>query len=152
QEMNLPDLGVLPRHAALGTSCPDHFLRTKVRPLVLDLPPAAPLDEAVARLKELHAAYREEYAAYYARHARDDSPALRGADPAIVLVPGVGMFSFGKDKQTARVAGEFYLNAINVMRGAEAVSSYTPIEESEKFRIEYWALEEAKLRRMPPPR
>src|SRR5690606_8727698 len=85
-------------------------------------------------------------------HARDDSPALRGADPAIVLVPGVGMFSFGKDKQTARVAGEFYLNAINVMRGAEAVSSYTPIEESEKFRIEYWALEEAKLRRMPPPR
>jgi len=141
-----------PRLAALGTSCPDHFLRTKVRPLVLDLPPAAPLDEAVARLKELHAAYREEYAAYYARHARDDSPALRGADPAIVLVPGVGMFSFGKDKQTARVAGEFYLNAINVMRGAEAVSSYTPIEESEKFRIEYWALEEAKLRRMPPPR
>src|SRR5690606_22125648 len=141
-----------PRLAALGTSCPDHFLRTKVRPLVLDLPPAAPLDEAVARLKELHAAYREEYAAYYARHARDDSPALRGADPAIVLVPGVGMFSFGKDKQTARVAGEFYLNAINVMRGAEAVSSYTPIEESEKFRIEYWALEEAKLRRMPPLR
>ncbi|MFG3024120.1 bifunctional aldolase/short-chain dehydrogenase [Streptomyces sp. NPDC048254] len=141
-----------PRLAALGTSCPDHFLRTKVRPLVLDLPPTAPLDEAVARLKELHAAYREEYAAYYRRHALPDSPAMRGADPAIVLVPGVGMFSFGKDKQTARVAGEFYVNAINVMRGAEAVSAYAPIEESEKFRIEYWALEEAKLRRMPRPK
>ncbi|MFJ3988091.1 bifunctional aldolase/short-chain dehydrogenase [Streptomyces sp. NPDC090032] len=141
-----------PRLAALGTSCPDHFLRTKVRPLVLDLPPTAPLDEAVARLKELHAEYREEYAAYYARHAGPDSPAMRGADPAIVLVPGVGMFSFGKDKQTARVAGEFYVNAINVMRGAEAVSAYAPIEESEKFRIEYWSLEEAKLRRMPKPR
>ncbi|MET8482355.1 bifunctional aldolase/short-chain dehydrogenase [Streptomyces tendae] len=141
-----------PRLAALGTSCPDHFLRTKVRPLVLDLPATAPLDEAVARLKELHAAYREEYAAYYERHAEPDSPAMRGADPAIVLVPGVGMFSFGKDKQTARVAGEFYVNAINVMRGAEAVSTYAPIEESEKFRIEYWALEEAKLRRMPRPK
>ena len=141
-----------PRLAALGTSCPDHFLRTKVRPLVLDLPPSAPLDEAVTRLEELHAVYREEYDAYYERHAEPDSPAMRGADPAIVLVPGVGMFSFGKDKQTARVAGEFYLNAINVMRGAEAVSAYAPIEESEKFRIEYWALEEAKLRRMPPPK
>ncbi|MER5583064.1 bifunctional aldolase/short-chain dehydrogenase [Streptomyces asoensis] len=141
-----------PRLAALGTSCPDHFLRTKVRPLVLDLPPATPLEEAIARLGELHAAYREEYAAYYDRHADADSPAMRGADPAIVLVPGVGMFSFGKDKQTARVAGEFYVNAVNVMRGAEAVSSYAPIEESEKFRIEYWALEEAKLRRMPEPK
>ncbi|MFH8765511.1 bifunctional aldolase/short-chain dehydrogenase [Streptomyces althioticus] len=141
-----------PRLAALGTSCPDHFLRTKVRPLVLDLPPSAPLDEAVTRLEELHADYRQEYAAYYERHAEPDSPAMRGADPAVVLVPGVGMFSFGKDKQTARVAGEFYLNAINVMRGSEAVSTYAPIEESEKFRIEYWALEEAKLRRMPPPK
>ncbi len=141
-----------PRLAALGTSCPDHFLRTKVRPLVLDLPPTAPLEEALARLTELHGAYREEYAAYYRRHALPGSPGMRGADPAIVLVPGVGMFSFGKDKQTARVAGEFYVNAINVMRGAEAVSSYAPIEESEKFRIEYWALEEAKLRRMPRPR
>ncbi|WP_407548591.1 bifunctional aldolase/short-chain dehydrogenase [Streptomyces sp. Pv4-95] len=141
-----------PRLAALGTSCPDHFLRTKVRPLVLDLPPSAPLDEAVARIEELHAEYRDAYAAYYARHAEPDSPPMRGADPAIVLVPGVGMFSFGKDKQTARVAGEFYLNAVNVMRGAEAVSTYAPIEESEKFRIEYWALEEAKLRRMPKPR
>ncbi|GAB2980339.1 bifunctional rhamnulose-1-phosphate aldolase/short-chain dehydrogenase [Streptomyces pseudoechinosporeus] len=141
-----------PRLAALGTSCPDHFLRTKVRPLVLDLPPTASVDESIARLKELHAEYREEYAAYYERHAQPDSPAMRGADPAIVLVPGVGMFSFGKDKQTARVAGEFYVNAINVMRGAEAVSTYAPIEESEKFRIEYWALEEAKLQRMPKPK
>lgn len=141
-----------PRLAALGTSCPDHFLRTKVSPLVLDLPADAPLDEAVARLESLHAEYREAYRAYYDRHATPESPAMRGADPAIVLVPGVGMFSFGKDKQTARVAGEFYLNAINVMRGAEAVSSYAPIEESEKFRIEYWELEEAKLRRMPPPK
>lgn len=141
-----------PRLAALGTSCPDHFLRTKVRPLVLDLPPSAPLDEVTSRLARLHGQYRAQYAAYYDRHADADSPAMRGADPAIVLVPGVGMFSYGKDKQTARVAGEFYLNAINVMRGAEAVSSYAPIEESEKFRIEYWALEEAKLRRMPAPK
>ncbi|MGW3370607.1 bifunctional aldolase/short-chain dehydrogenase [Streptomyces hydrogenans] len=141
-----------PRLAALGTSCPDHFLRTKVRPLVLDLPPTAPLDETVTRLRALHAAYREEYAAYYRRHALPDSPPMRGADPAIVLVPGVGMFSFGKDKQTARVAGEFYVNAINVMRGAEAVSAYAPIEEAEKFRIEYWELEEAKLRRLPKPK
>ncbi|MEV6793139.1 bifunctional aldolase/short-chain dehydrogenase [Streptomyces sp. NPDC051320] len=141
-----------PRLAALGTSCPDHFLRTKVRPLVLDLPPTSTVEEAVARLKELHTAYREDYAAYYHRHADADSPAMRGADPAIVLVPGVGMFSFGKDKQTARVAGDFYINAINVMRGAEAVSAYAPIEESEKFRIEYWALEEAKLQRMPDPK
>ncbi|RDL07109.1 rhamnulose-1-phosphate aldolase/alcohol dehydrogenase [Streptomyces sp. HB202] len=141
-----------PRLAALGTSCPDHFLRTKVRPLVLDLPPTVELTEAISRLDELHTAYREEYAAYYTRHAEPESPPMRGADPAIVLIPGVGMFSFGKDKQTARVAGEFYLNAINVMRGAEAVSSYAPIEESEKFRIEYWALEEAKLRRIPRPK
>jgi rhamnulose-1-phosphate aldolase/alcohol dehydrogenase len=141
-----------PRLAALGTSCPDHFLRTKVRPLVLDLPADAPLEQVVARLAELHTEYRAEYRAYYERHAVAGSPAMRGADPAIVLVPGVGMFSFGKDKQTARVAGEFYVNAINVMRGAEAVSSYSPIEESEKFRIEYWDLEEAKLRRMPAPK
>ncbi|MEV4146766.1 bifunctional aldolase/short-chain dehydrogenase [Amycolatopsis sp. NPDC049691] len=138
--------------AALGTSCPDHFLRTKVRPLVVDLPGSAPLEDVVARLKELHAEYRDSYRAYYERHATPDSPAMRGADPAIVLVPGVGMFSFGKDKQTARVAGEFYVNAINVMRGAEAVSTYAPIPESEKFRIEYWALEEAKLRRLPKPK
>ncbi|MDQ2583766.1 bifunctional aldolase/short-chain dehydrogenase [Saccharothrix yanglingensis] len=138
--------------AALGTSCPDHFLRTKVTPLVVDLPGTASVDEITARLRELHAAYREDYRAYYERHAGPDSPAMRGADPAIVLVPGVGMFSFGRAKQTARVAGEFYVNAINVMRGAESVSTYRPIPESEKFRIEYWALEEAKLARMPEPK
>jgi rhamnulose-1-phosphate aldolase/alcohol dehydrogenase len=140
------------RLAALGTSCPDHFLRTKVRPLVLDRPAAAPPDAVRARLAELHAAYREDYRGYYERYATASSPPMRGADPAIVLVPGVGMFSFGADKQTARVAGEFYLNAINVMRGAESVSAYTPISEAEKFRIEYWALEEAKLARRPKPR
>ncbi|MFF2112571.1 bifunctional aldolase/short-chain dehydrogenase [Rhodococcus koreensis] len=140
-----------PRLAALGTSCPDHFLRTKVRPMVLDLPPTASLEEVTARLRELHTAYREDYARYYAEYAEPDSPAMRGADPAIVLVPGVGMFSFGANKQTARVAGEFYVNAINVMRGAEAISTYQPIDEREKFRIEYWALEEAKLARMPKP-
>jgi rhamnulose-1-phosphate aldolase/alcohol dehydrogenase len=141
-----------PELAALGTSCPDHFLRTKVRPLVLDLPPTAPLEAVVTRLRELHAAYREDYRAYYERHADPSSPAMRGADPAIVLVPGVGMFSYGADKQTARVAGEFYVNAINVMRGAESISSYRPIDEAEKFRIEYWELEEAKLRRRPQPK
>ncbi|MGV0743742.1 bifunctional aldolase/short-chain dehydrogenase [Mycolicibacterium sp. XJ870] len=141
-----------PRLAALGTSCPDHFLRTKVKPLVLDLPANAPIEDCKARLADLHDAYRVDYQAYYDRHATADSPAIRGADPAIVLIPGVGMFSYGKDKQTARVAGEFYLNAINVMRGAEAISTYAPIDESEKFRIEYWALEEAKLARMPKPK
>ncbi|MGX7825989.1 bifunctional aldolase/short-chain dehydrogenase [Actinokineospora sp. 24-640] len=141
-----------PRLAALGTSCPDHFLRTKVAPLVLDLPATASVAECAARLRELHKGYREDYQAYYDRHATADSPPMRGADPAIVLVPGVGMFSFGKDKQTARVAGEFYVNAINVMRGAEGLSTYAPISESEKFRIEYWALEEAKLARLPRPR
>jgi rhamnulose-1-phosphate aldolase/alcohol dehydrogenase len=143
------------RHRPLamkGTSCPDHFLRTKVRPLVLDLPADAPFEDAVARLRELHEEYRAEYRSYYERYATAESPPMRGADPAIVLVPGIGMFSFGRDKQTARVAGEFYVNAINVMRGAEALSSYEPIPESEKFRIEYWELEEQKLRRMPPPR
>jgi rhamnulose-1-phosphate aldolase/alcohol dehydrogenase len=138
--------------AGLGTSCPDHFLRTKVRPLVVDLPSGTPVDEVIARLKELHAAYRDDYRSYYQRNAQPDSPAMRGADPAIVLVPGVGMFSFGNNKQTARVASEFYVNAINVMRGAEAVSTYAPIAEAEKFRIEYWGLEEAKLQRLPKPK
>jgi rhamnulose-1-phosphate aldolase/alcohol dehydrogenase len=138
--------------AALGTSCPDHFLRTKVSPMVLDLPGTASVEESGARLKDLHEQYRKDYAAYYERNATPNSPAMRGADPAIVLVPGVGMFSFGKDKQTARVAGEFYVNAINVMRGAEALSTYAPIDEAEKFRIEYWALEEAKIARMPKPK
>ena len=140
------------RLAGLGTSCPDHFLRTKVKPMLLDLPPDAPLEKVRARVEALHAAYRQDYAGYYERHATPDSPAMRGADPLIILVPGIGMFSYGKDKQTARVAGEFYVNAINVMRGAEGLSTYAPIDESEKFRIEYWALEEAKLQRMPKPK
>ena len=138
--------------AGLGTSCPDHFLRTKVRPLVVDLPADAPVEDLVTRLADLHEHYRADYASYYERHAASGSPAMRGADPAIILVPGVGMFSYGKDKQTARVAGEFYVNAINVMRGAEAISTYEPIAEAEKFRIEYWSLEEAKLQRMPAPK
>lgn len=141
-----------PALAALGTSCPDHFLRTKVKPLLLDLPAGAPLEDAIARLQELHQEYRADYQAYYDAHATAESPAIRGADPLIVLVPGVGMFSYGANKQTARVAGEFYVNAINVMRGAESLSTYSPISDAEKFRIEYWALEEAKLQRMPKPK
>jgi rhamnulose-1-phosphate aldolase len=141
-----------PALAALGTSCPDHFLRTKVKPLILDLPGTATLEEQIARLHELHEQYRADYQAYYDAHATADSPAIRGADPLIVLIPGVGMFSYGANKQTARVAGEFYVNAINVMRGAEALSRYEPISDAEKFRIEYWALEEAKLQRMPKPK
>ena len=147
-----------PRLAALGTSCPDHFLRTKVKPLLLDLPANASVEASIARLKELHEAYRKDYTKYYEKHAEvstsstTGSPPMRGADPLIVLVPGVGMFSYGANKQTARVAGEFYVNAINVMRGAEAISSYAPISDAEKFRIEYWALEEAKLARMPKPK
>ena len=140
------------RLAELGTSCPDHFLRTKIKPLVLDLPSDASVEDCIARLQELHQQYRADYADYYTTHAEEDSPAMRGADPAIILIPGVGMFSYGANKQTARVAGEFYLNAINVMRGAESVSTYTPIDDREKFWIEYWALEEAKLQRMPKPR
>jgi rhamnulose-1-phosphate aldolase/alcohol dehydrogenase len=141
-----------PRLAALGTSCPDHFLRTKIKPLVLDLPADASVEAAKARLAELHEAYRADYQAYYDRYAGPDSPPIRGADPLIVLIPGVGMFSYGANKQTARVAGEFYVNAINVMRGAEGISTYAPIDEREKFRIEYWALEEAKLARLPKPK
>ena len=130
----------------------DSFLRTKVKPLVLDLPADASVEDTVARLTELHAEYRADYAAYYDAHTTEGSPAMRGADPAIVLVPGVGMFSYGATKQTARVASEFYINAINVMRGAEAISTYSPISDAEKFRIEYWSLEEAKLARMPKPK
>jgi rhamnulose-1-phosphate aldolase len=147
-----------PKLAALGTSCPDHFLRTKVKPLLVDLPANAPVEKVKARLAELHEAYRADYTAYYEKHAvstgstGEEWPAMRGADPLIVLVPGVGMFSYGANKQTARVAGEFYVNAINVMRGAEAISSYSPISDAEKFKIEYWALEEAKLQRMPKPK
>lgn len=137
---------------ALGTSCPDHFLRTKVKPLVLDLPAHASVEESTARLRELHAEYRTDYEAYYNSNATADSPAMRGADPAVFLIPGVGMFSFGKDKQTARVAAEYYVNTINVVRGAEALSTYQPIPDSEKFRVEYWDLEEAKLQRTPKPK
>ncbi|MCW8129021.1 MAG: bifunctional rhamnulose-1-phosphate aldolase/short-chain dehydrogenase [Planctomycetota bacterium] len=140
----------LQRLAATGTSCPDHFLRTKRTPLVMDLDPKAdPLAER-ARLAAQFDQYRADYAGYYERCKHPDSPALRPPDPAIVLWPGVGMFSFAKDKPTARVAAEFYVNAINVMRGAETVSSYVAISEQEAFDIEYWALEEAKLKRMPP--
>lgn len=127
----------------LGTSCPDHFLRTKIRPMILD------------RLEDLDAAleaYREEYAAYYDRCKRPDSPAIRNPNPTVVLVPGLGMVSFGKTVQEARVTGEFYCRAIEVMRGAEAVSTYTALPEQEAFDIEYWLLEEAKLKRMPPER
>jgi rhamnulose-1-phosphate aldolase/alcohol dehydrogenase len=141
-----------PKLAALGTSCPDHFLRTKVKPMLLDLPANAPVEKVKERLAELHEAYRKDYTTYYEKHATAESPAMRGADPLIVLVPGVGMFSYGANKQTARVAGEFYVNAINVMRGAESISTYAPISDAEKFAIEYWALEEAKLQRMPKPK
>ena len=147
-----------PKLAALGTSCPDHFLRTKVKPMLLDLPANAPIDKVKARLAELHEAYRKDYTKYYEKHAVSTGstgegwPAMRGADPLIILIPGVGMFSYGANKQTARVAGEFYINAINVMRGAESISTYAPISDAEKFAIEYWALEEAKLQRMPKPK
>ena len=141
-----------PRVVPLGTSCPDHFIRTKVRPLLLDLPTSATVVEKRERLVALHEVYRDEYRAYYERYADDDTPAMRGADPAIFLIPGVGMFSFGPDSQTARVAGEFYINAINVIRGAESVSTYDPVPEAEKFRVEYWILEELKLRRRPAPK
>jgi rhamnulose-1-phosphate aldolase/alcohol dehydrogenase len=126
--------------------------------MLLDLPATASVEESIARLDELHEQYRADYQAYYDAGASrasangETSPAIRGADPLIILIPGVGMFSYGANKQTARVAGEFYVNAINVMRGAEAISTYTPISDAEKFRIEYWALEEAKLQRMPKPK
>jgi rhamnulose-1-phosphate aldolase/alcohol dehydrogenase len=141
-----------PRLAAAGTSCPDHFLITKIRPLFLDLPPSAPFERRAERLRELHEEYRAEYRAYYDAHATGESPPMRGNDPVIVLLPGVGMWSFGVDPHQARVAGEFFVNAVNVMRGAESVSSYQPIDDAEKFRVEYWELEEAKLRRRPTPR
>lgn len=138
-----------PKLVDLGTSCPDHFLRTKIRPLILDTHPDADIEVVKSRLVELHVEYRKRYSDYYAKFADPTSPAMRGSDPAIVLIPGIGMFSFGDTKQAARVAGEFYLNAIHVMKGAEAISSYTPISEEEKFRIEYWSLEEEKLKRLP---
>ena len=137
--------------APLGTSCPDHFLRTKIRPLVLPVDPATGQMEA-AQLDRLLAGYRGDYAAYYERCKHPDSPAMRDPNPVIYLVPGIGMLSFAKDKATARIASEFYLNAINVMRGASGVSSYVGLPEQEAFDIEYWLLEEAKLQRMPKPK
>jgi rhamnulose-1-phosphate aldolase/alcohol dehydrogenase len=139
------------RLAVLGTSCPDHFLRTNVKPLLLDLPTDSGIETTVARLTELHAQYRDDYLAYYTAYATPETPPMRGADPAIVLLPGIGMFSWGRDKRTARVAGEYYVNAINAMRGAEALPTYRPISDREKFSVEYWLLEEGKLRRMPKP-
>jgi rhamnulose-1-phosphate aldolase/alcohol dehydrogenase len=145
----------LDRLAPLGTSCPDHFLRTKISPLVLKLQPNEDLSD-VAGLKEKLApefeAYRQMYTEYYEGCKRSNSPAIRDTNPVVILYPGVGMFTFAKDKQTARVAAEFYTNAINVMRGAEAVSEYTSLPRQEAFDIEYWLLEEAKLQRMPKPR
>ncbi|MFM8303157.1 MAG: bifunctional rhamnulose-1-phosphate aldolase/short-chain dehydrogenase [Actinomycetota bacterium] len=148
--MELVNSEAAPRLAALGTSCPDHFLRTKVAPLLVDLPPSASLDARVARLRERHDEYRETYRRYYETHATDASPPMRGSDPVVVLVTGVGMWSFGTDPVSARIAGEFYVNAINVMRGAETVSAYVPISDAEKFGVEYWDLEERKLRARPP--
>jgi rhamnulose-1-phosphate aldolase/alcohol dehydrogenase len=145
----------LDRLAPMGTSCPDHFLRTKISPLVLDLQPADDLSDT-AKLKERLApqfeAYRNMYAEYYNTCRHPNSPAMRDPNPVVILYPGIGMFTFAKDKQTARVAAEFYINAINVMRGAEAVSEYTSLPRQEAFNIEYWLLEEAKLQRMPKPK
>ena len=139
--------------AALGTSCPDHFLRTKIRPLVLPFDPVRRnLDETLGLLDESLAAYRADYTAYYERCKRRNSPAMRDPNAVIYLIPGVGMLSFAKDKATARIASEFYINAINVMRGAASVSRYVGLAEQEAFDIEYWLLEEAKLQRMPKPR
>ncbi len=139
--------------AALGTSCPDHFLRTKIRPLVVAFDPAkGNIDEVLEGLPAQVAAYREDYAAYYERCKHADSPALRDPNAVVYLVPGVGMITFAKDKATARISGEFYVNAINVMRGASAVSTYVGLPEQEAFDIEYWLLEEAKLQRMPKPK
>lgn len=142
----------LERLAPLGTSCPDHFLRTKISPLVLNLQPAEDISDVKAvkeKLQPLFEAYRKMYAEYYNTCKHTNSPAIRDANPVVILYPGVGMFTFAKDKQTARVAAEFYINAINVMRGAEAVSEYTSLPRQEAFDIEYWLLEEAKLQRMP---
>jgi rhamnulose-1-phosphate aldolase/alcohol dehydrogenase len=142
----------LQRLAPLGTSCPDHFLRTKIKPLVLSLAITEDLSDSLG-IKELikpaFEQYRADYAEYYEACKREDSPAMRDANPVVIIYPGIGMFTFAKDKQTARVASEFYQNAINVMRGAEAISSYTALPRQEAFNIEYWLLEEAKLQRMP---
>ncbi len=145
----------LEKLAPMGTSCPDHFLRTKISPLVLDLQPDEPIDDIPAlktRLERAFTDYRTMYHEYYETCKHDDSPAIRDPNPVVILYPGIGMFTFAKDKQTARVAAEFYINAINVMKGAEAISAYTALPRQEAFNIEYWLLEEAKLQRMPKPK
>lgn len=145
----------LDRLAPLGTSCPDHFLRTKISPLVLNIAAdesLADVDAIKAGLLPLFETYREMYASYYNTCKHSNSPAMRDPNPVVILYPGVGMFTFAKDKQTARVAAEFYINAINVMKGAEAISEYTSLPRQEAFNIEYWLLEEAKLQRMPKPK
>ncbi|MBL4811957.1 MAG: bifunctional rhamnulose-1-phosphate aldolase/short-chain dehydrogenase [Rhodobacteraceae bacterium] len=139
--------------AALGTSCPDHFLRTKICPLVVDFDPQNPdIDAVLSALPAAVEAYRDNYAAYYARCKKADSPAIRDPNAVVYLIPGIGMITFAKDRATARISGEFYVNAINVMRGASAVSTYCGLPEQEAFDIEYWLLEEAKLQRMPKPK
>lgn len=145
----------LEKLSPLGTSCPDHFLRTKISPLVLNLTATEDLSNVEAvkqKLEPLFVAYRKMYTDYYDTYKKVDSPSMRDTNPVIILYPGVGIFSFAKDKQTARVAAEFYINAINVMKGAEAISSYTSLPRQEAFNIEYWLLEEAKLQRMPKPK
>ena len=145
----------LERLAPMGTSCPDHFLRTKISPLVLDLSTDEDVNNVPAvkeKLSTQFEAYRKMYADYYNSCKHANSPAMRDPNPVVILYPGVGMFSFAKDKQTARVAAEFYINAINVMKGAEAISEYTSLPRQEAFNIEYWLLEEAKLQRMPKPK
>jgi rhamnulose-1-phosphate aldolase/alcohol dehydrogenase len=145
----------LQKLAPMGTSCPDHFLRTKISPLVLDLASDEDLTDPASikiRLAPAFEAYRKMYADYYNTYKKENSPAIRDANPVVILYPGVGMFTFAKDKQTARIAAEFYINAINVMKGAEAISEYTSLPRQEAFDIEYWLLEEAKLQRMPNPK
>lgn len=150
--INSNDLSKL---APMGTSCPDHFLRTKISPLVLNLEPTENLHDVEAiksKIEPLFISYRKMYSDYYDACKHPNSPNIRDANPVVILYPGVGMFTFAKDKQTARVAAEFYINAINVMKGAEAISSYTSLPRQEAFNIEYWLLEEAKLMRMPKPK
>ncbi|MEA5137781.1 bifunctional aldolase/short-chain dehydrogenase [Arcicella rigui] len=145
----------LAKLAPLGTSCPDHFLRTKISPLVLELEPNEDLTDVSAikaKLEPAFEAYRAMYTEYYNTCKRDNSPAMRDPNPVVILYPGVGMFTFSKDKTTARLASEYYINAVNVMKGAEAVSEYTSLPRQEAFDIEYWLLEEAKLQRMPKPK
>jgi len=152
QYINSNDLDQL---APMGTSCPDHFLRTKISPLVLQLTPQEDISDTAAikqKLEPQFEDYRKMYEEYYNTCKHPNSPAIRDANPVVILYPGVGMFTFAKNKQTARVAAEFYTNAINVMRGAEAISEYTSLPRQEAFNIEYWLLEEAKLQRLPKPK